>query len=140
MRPLQVLLSILLVGAGCSARTGQLVLPEATDEPVTLRVNVPISDAPTDWSERFAVYVDDPTASSATGPVQGTYRVARNILTFHPDFPFSRGVKYRVEVAVEFAVVENIRGVRFLRPGHGHTTRTSGRGTMKRPPRSRNFW
>ena len=109
-----------LAVAGCSSnssRTGQLSLPESPDESVTLRVRLPKSDEPVDWSKCFAVYVDNGDALSSSGPVQGTYRVAEDTLTFEPDFPFSPGVDYRVEVADNLAKVDSFDGVQFSRLG-----------------------
>ncbi len=116
------LLSVLLIVAdlgvaGCSAHTGLLALPEEADDPVTLRVALPMPGEPSDWSEWFAVYVDEAEASSTAGPVQGSYQVSEDSVTFRPDFPFSPGVRYRVGVAADLAAAEKIPGAHFSRLG-----------------------
>ena len=125
MDKLQNILSVLTIVvalgiAGCSSGTPPTVLldlPEAAGEPVTLRIRLPESDETIDWSELLAVYVDQTTDSSPIGPVQGTCRVVDDTLTFHPDFPFSPGVRYRVEVAADLAATEHLRGVHVSRLG-----------------------
>lgn len=72
---------------------------------------------PSDWNEWFAVYVDEASSSSTPGPVQGTYQVLEDRVIFRPDFPFSPGVRYRVDVAEDLAATENIPGAHFSRLG-----------------------
>jgi hypothetical protein len=93
-----------------------LVLPESAGEPVKLRGRLPKSDKPIDWETCFAVYVVDADNSSG-GPVQGSYRIVEDTLTLHPDFPFSPGVKYRVDVATELVAKDKVQGVRVERFG-----------------------
>ncbi len=118
------LLVLMIVGAlwltGSTSGASQpdlLTLPESGGEPVTLRVRLPKSDKPIDWETCFAIYVDEADTPSSTSPVQGTYRFANDTLTFQPDFPFSPGVKYRVDVATDLTSVEDVQGVRVERLG-----------------------
>ena len=103
--------------AGCSTPTNVLVVPRAAGEPVVLRQDLPRSSGSSDWSDWFAVYVDAASASPAADPVQGTYWVSEDRVTFRPDFPFAAGVRYRVDVAAELAAAEHIPGTRFSRHG-----------------------
>ena len=106
--------------AESSARTlqsGSLSLPAAADEPVTLRVRLPESGEPLDWSRHLAVFVEEAGTSLSTSPVQGAYRIGNDTLAFQPDFPFSPDVKYRVDIATELVTIENLRGVNLSRLG-----------------------
>lgn len=104
-------------GSSRASQPNLLTLPESAREPVILCTRLPKTDKSIDWEQWLAVYVDDAETPSSAGSVQGTYRIEGDTLSFRPDFPFSLGVKYRVDVASELTAVANVRGVRTERLG-----------------------
>lgn len=50
------------------------------------------------WSSIFKVYLDSNHCCEQTLPIQGTYHLYKGRIEFQPDFPFSEGISYRVQV------------------------------------------
>ena len=84
---------------GCSQAPPLLIVPVTTGESVRLHVKLDKTSSRVDWQRSFAIYVDDDEACCGGRlPIQGTYHVDKDGVTFEPDFPFAEGTAYRVRV------------------------------------------
>ena len=102
MRYFHSLLIVTLLGlniGGCSQAPPVLIAPDTTGEFVRLLMKIDKTSSSIDWQRSFAVYVDDGGACCGGRlPIQGTYHVDKDGVTFAPDFPFAEGTGYRVRV------------------------------------------
>lgn len=83
--------------------TVKLTLPAASEDFMLPQAN---------WNTRLKIYVDSEHCCEQTTPVQGRYRMSENIVEFQPDFPFSKGIPYRVMVDFSTALSRGNNGLK----------------------------
>jgi hypothetical protein len=107
LQNIPILLIAVVLGissGGCSSHRPLLTFPQSEDDPVTFATTVNNHSNGSNWEHAFMIYVDhEGDCCEGRVPIQGTYHQQNDVVTFHPDFPFSAGTRYLVRVAASHA-------------------------------------
>ena len=96
---------------GSSHAPQRLTLVYAEGEfPIIIPLNPQHLSQVKNWKDSFIVYVDDANlCCDGKIPVQGNYLSIKDGVTFQPDFPFAKGVVYKLRVKSE--LVSDLNGL-----------------------------